>query len=338
MSQEKKADEIDDSNRAVNKTYGLLSQVLLGSAMLGAGARAAQEIPGVFKKNKAKFRSRTPSILPLPHPNYTEDPEEDVKEQIVEEAIKASSEKPTQSNLIAKALGAYRKPYEQASWLHGHEAQSPAEAPIFWPLSILGGLGTMYGGYKLTNAILNSRRAKQIQEDVSDEAEEFNKALMESYDEDKLKMQKAGSGDKAVAKELRYNLEKLAYILKISGKYPPYKVEASGDLIPTSRMITDPIYEQAGIDPNAARASLESAGNIIGGLGLTALAGLPVLGTTLGYEYFSKRDPSKLLGEIARERAAARQAASPPKLMALPIHEKKKKVEESEDQEEDNEE
>lgn len=75
----------------------------------------------------------------------------------------------------SEGAGQVAKPFGKA-W-RGENVSNPANIPWVMPLAILGGGGAMYGGYKLTDKIMDSRRRKEIEKRKEIARQEYERAL-----------------------------------------------------------------------------------------------------------------------------------------------------------------
>ena len=66
-------------------------------------------------------------------------------------------------------------------FLKGNLATAKEGIPWYRPGLVAGGLGGVYGGWKGVEALLNSRRKKDVNTDVEEAKQRFNQAMMSQY-------------------------------------------------------------------------------------------------------------------------------------------------------------
>lgn len=66
-------------------------------------------------------------------------------------------------------------------FLGGEHARSAWSYPMAYPAAILGALGTAYGGYKLTDKLIQNRKQKMLDEELNDARSEYHQALMRQF-------------------------------------------------------------------------------------------------------------------------------------------------------------
>lgn len=68
------------------------------------------------------------------------------------------------------------------SFLGGDAAVSKGGIPWYWPATMLGGLGALYGGWKGVDAVLDARRKKERTRELTDAQSAFHDALIGQFD------------------------------------------------------------------------------------------------------------------------------------------------------------
>ncbi len=172
----------------------------------------------------------------------------------------------------------------------GSKAVQPWQIPLFLPAMAAATIGGGALGYSKINELLKERRKQQMAEDVEDAEEEFNQALLGSYDPKKLKLHKA-----AMAKEVSDGLTKLASLLNITEK-------EAGVLQNISSGAHSALAGLLGWNKDDVS---RMAGTIAGPLILGGLT-VPAATAYLAYKYYKDRDKSKLLNDAAKARQIAR--------------------------------
>lgn len=217
-----------------------------------------------------------------------------------------------------------------ANFLLGGKAQHWSQVPWF-PLAAVGGTAAAgIGAYSLIDKLMKNKR-KQTMKDQLDEAEEdYKNTLLESYDPKKLQLTKTSK-----AKEINADLEKLAAMLKIADPtfFERQKHNIPGPSAPPDNSWFSKIPSPGNVLENLAGAAygtvsgglkkvvkpyLPTAEKHLGlagipaGLGLLAMGSIPIMSGVAAYNYFKKRNKSKLVNEAAKQRALERMAESIP--------------------------
>lgn len=215
-------------------------------------------------------------------------------------------------------------------FLSGANAQHWSQVPWF-PLAAVGGTAAAgIGAYSLIDKLMKNKR-KQTMKDQLDEAEEdYKNTLLESYDPKKLQLTKTSK-----AKEINADLEKLAAMLKIADPtfFERQKHNIPGPAAPPDNSWFSKIPSPGSILENLAGAAygtvsgglkrvikpyVPTAEKHLGfagiptGLGLLAMGSIPIMSGVAAYNYFKKRNKSKLVNEAAKQRALERMAESIP--------------------------
>lgn len=69
-----------------------------------------------------------------------------------------------------------------SNFFKGDYAKSPWGIPAMLPATVIGGTASIYGGWKLMDAVLDARRRAELNEDVDAAKSEFQQALLSEYD------------------------------------------------------------------------------------------------------------------------------------------------------------
>lgn len=226
-------------------------------------------------------------------------------------------------------------PHKTASFMSGQYANHWSQVPWF-PLAAVGGTSVAgLGAYKLIDEIMKSKRKKTMEEELTDAEEEYREALLNSYNPKRLQITKTSK-----AQEINEGLEKLASMLKVVEE-PETKTASKL----TQWLRGDPRNffdeQMAGIvrkqDPNifsrlasgtyattseAAKAlaktvtpNVENSSGIAGiptGLALLAAGSIPIMSGLAAYNYFKKRNKTKLVNDAAEMRALQRLSENIP--------------------------
>jgi hypothetical protein len=142
---------------------------MVGSAGAGIAGRGLMGLYNLLSPQKDVVGPKVvgQGVMPVPYPTETEEEEAEEK--------------------AANAL---------SSFISGDQASTPTAIPWFMPAAMLGGLGTIYGGWKGMDKILDARRKAKLEEEVEDARGDFNQALLDQYDE------KAGSDEATLGQDL----------------------------------------------------------------------------------------------------------------------------------------
>jgi hypothetical protein len=80
-------------------------------------------------------------------------------------------------DLISKYL--FETPQGTPTFSSGDYATSVWGMPTFLPLAMLGSAGSLYGGYKLTDKLLDMRRKAELQNQLEDAQEDYERAVQQ---------------------------------------------------------------------------------------------------------------------------------------------------------------
>lgn len=69
-----------------------------------------------------------------------------------------------------------------SDFFKGDYAKSPWGIPAMIPATVIGGGASIYGGWKLMDAVLDARRKAELNEDVDAAKSDFHQALLSEYD------------------------------------------------------------------------------------------------------------------------------------------------------------
>lgn len=162
--------------RMQQQAWSDVGRIGLLMAGLGAGWRGLEGLTAVTHRNLVK---RKPT---LGHPEYVDiDPEE-----------KHAAESP-----IDKGLSALTSPFRQAM---GGQVSAPQYLPWYLPLALMTGAGSAYGGYKLTDKLLDRRRNVELKSELDEAKDNYRTAL------------RGGSKLATVLDQLCNQLEKTAFM------------------------------------------------------------------------------------------------------------------------------
>jgi hypothetical protein len=146
---------------------------------------------------------------------------------------------------------------------------------MFWPLAAGGGLASLYGGYKLTDKLLDMRRKAEMDTELEDAKQQYMQQVQE-------RLKSAAHVDETDAPEL---LDELA---------------------------ADGISKLADLDLSQLQ---QGGSNMLqGGTGMyAAYALLAALGSgKLMHDYMRKRSPRKITEQALQQRARQRFGMTPP--------------------------
>lgn len=141
----------------------------IGLLMLGVGA-GFRGLKGLMALGSRNMRRRTPPLRsqqPVKIP--VRQPQDEEKRR------KAAGWTENVADWTGSALGKVFSPFGKA--MRGEGITSPTSWPPFIPLALLGGGAAAFGGYKLTDKLMDSRRKKEMDERLRQAKEEYEQTL-----------------------------------------------------------------------------------------------------------------------------------------------------------------
>lgn len=241
-------------------------------AGVGGGVLAALTSKSKTKKPMADLATMAPQMVTIPHPKRVEATRVDNTLDDDDDVEKMASENQTWTQYFL-----------------GNHAKNPLQIPLLPLAAVATGLGSGYLGHKVVSDMAKEKRKKQMEEEVAAAEEEFNQALLNSYDPRKLGLSKT-----SMVKEISDGLEKLASLLKVA--------EPSDPLGTASRWLHSKLFGTVGLGGD----TLRDASGYVTGPALLGLAAVPTSAAYLAYKYYKDRDKTKLLNEAAKARQLAR--------------------------------
>jgi hypothetical protein len=265
-------------------------------AGVGGGVLAALANASKTKKPMADLATMAPQMVKIPHPKRVEATRVDNRLDDDDDVEKMAGERTWLGYLLGDdfksaptpaAPGAGGTPAAPAA--PKVDVKSPLSIPLFPLAAVATGLGSAYLGHKLVSDMAKEKRKQDMEQEVADAEEEFNQALLNSYDPKKLGLSKT-----SMVKEISDGLEKLATILKVS--------EEPGPITSASRWLHSKLFGAIGLGGD----KLRDASGYVTGPALLGLAAVPTSAAYLAYKYYKDRDKTKLLNEAAKARQLAR--------------------------------
>lgn len=160
---------------AVRRLLGLAGTTLA----LGAGARGVVGL-GNFLQRNLVGPPRTPqrqSFIRIPVPVEVDDGGAE-KEAGHDKLADAAQE-------FASGMGLLRKPGEAVGWLRdnlgGWGQPDPKQMPWAYPAAALAGVGGLYGGWKLTDYLLDKTRSNEQESELDTARRDYEHALASRY-------------------------------------------------------------------------------------------------------------------------------------------------------------
>lgn len=175
------------------------------------------------------------------------------------------------------------------SFIQGDQATTAAGIPWAIPAGLAAGLGGLYGGWKLTDKILDARRKAELKGELDSAQTEYEQALMDEY-----KHQGKTASDSTVAAELDKLYDQFLILEKNAG-------------------LSD--MASAAIDPTTYTNAAGALGGAYGLYGLTSGA----VTAALVYNHFKKRQESELLRRAQSARRRKMYESQPSPLYAEPV-------------------
>jgi len=317
---------VNARNEMISDGLGDVGRVLLLAGGLGVGLRGIQGAGSMFGRSKpALLADQSPALLEVPHPVFERPEDAGIRKRKKQEAIrgamgtsvKAAAEGDVPKlNPIGSMLGMYKDPFNPGegglgSWLSGHGASPTSDLgktqmPWYVPAVGASAVGGLAGGYKLMDWVMNRKRKADLKGELDDAKREYQEALVDMYDPQKIKLLKRGSAAEALARDLH----ELATLMTKTAN--PQKNP--------SDTWTDAAAKR--LDGLIPTTKLRQTGSSVAGTGLglyAALAGGLALGSGyLAHQYFSKTDPNKVLADVVKKRERERWATRPPEIFAVP--------------------
>jgi len=314
---------VNARNEMISDGIGDVGRALLLAGALGIGVRGLQGAGTMFGRgNPQLLADQSPALLEVPHPVFASNTDAGIrkkkKDEMVQGAmgtqIKAAGDPSVPSlHPVGSMLGMYKDPFNlgEGGWLSGHGASPTSDLgktqmPWYIPAVGAGAVGGLAGGYKLMDWVLNKKRKSDLKGELDDAKREYQEALVDMYDPQKIKLLKRGSAAEALARDLH----ELATLMTKQG---------NGPLNPSDTWTEAAEKRLDGLLPST---NLKQTGSSAAGTGLglyAALAGGLALGSGyLAHQYFSKTDPNKVLADVVKKRERERWATRPPEIFAVP--------------------
>ncbi len=310
---------VNARNEMISDGLGDVGRALLLAGAVGVGARGLQGAGTMFGRSRPSLMAdQSPALLEVPHPVYASPEDAGLRKKRRQALIrgaggttmKAAGEGDAPKlNPVGSALGMYKDPFNpgEGGWLSGHGASpnsdlGKTQMPWYMPAIGAGAIGGVAGGYKLMDWVLNKKRKADLRGELDDAKREYQEALVDMYDPNKIRLLKRGSAAEALARDL----DELA-ALTVKQANP-------------SETWTDALGKRlTGVIPTT---NVQRTASSVGGAGLgtyLALAGAIGLGSGyLSHQYFSKTDPNKVLADVVKKRERERWATRPPEIFAVP--------------------
>lgn len=306
-------------NEMISDGLGDVGRALLLAGAAGIGVRGLQGAGTMFGRSRPSLMAdQSPALLEVPHPVYTSPEDAGERKRKKQQLIRGAGGTTMKAaaggavpklNAVGSALGMYKDPFNpgDGGWLAGHGASpnsdlGKTQMPWYIPAVGAGAIGGVAGGYKLMDWVMNKKRKADLKGELDDAKKEYQEALVDMYDPNKIRLLKRGSAAEALARDL----DELA-TLTVKQADP-------------NETWTDTIAKRlTGAVPTT---NLERGANSAAGTGLgtyLALAGGLSLGSGyLAHQYFSKTDPNKVLADVVKKRERERWATRPPEIFAVP--------------------
>jgi hypothetical protein len=274
----------DESKRRLWKWVAGLGAGAVGLGALfrlirsaGESARRKELMEDV---DEAAARPSTQITIPMPKKSS-------VEKQAVWPYVAAAAAAPTALSAAGESLGsAWRKGketvhkgYEHLFAPTGKAWDNPWMVPAAWITGILG----MYGGYKLTSAVIDKMRKRRRKKELAQAEKDFQRALSSQFSEKPACI--IGAAVDGVAQ---------AYV--------------DGELLKQAATLVP----GKGEDEQTWTDWLRGKGGMATGGYLGLLAILASLGAAGGYHWIKRREEPRLKYEAAKELLLRRQMAAPP--------------------------
>lgn len=313
---------VNARNEMISDGLGDVGRALLLAGAVGVGLRGIQGAGSMFGRGKpALLADQSPALLEVPHPVFERPEDAGIRKRKKQEEIrgalgtqvKAAADDVPKLNPVGSLLGMYKDPFNpgDGGWLSGHGASPTSDLgktqmPWYIPAVGAGAVGGLAGGYKLMDWIMNKKRKADLKGELDDAKREYQEALVDMYDPQKIRLLKRGSAAEALARDLH----ELATLMTKS---------ADGPMNPSDTWTDAAAKRLDGLLPST---NLRQTGSSVAGTGLglyAALAGGLALGSGyLAHQYFSKTDPNKVLADVVKKRERERWATRPPEIFAVP--------------------
>lgn len=320
-----------DRNALISRGLSLAGKTMLATGGAGLAYRLLQGLPSLFgRPNPDLVSDQAPALLEVPHPVYqTQADRGRAKRRKIPgaagtaargvEAVGVPFKRAAHSggSPAANVLGLTKDPFDASptstgEWLAGHGANpnsSLGVTQIPWAVPAILGGGALAGvaGYKGMDWLLNKKRKMDLNAELAGAKDEYQQALLDMYDPQRVKMLKAGSA----ADALNRDLDALAALVvgrekRANETWGEWAARHAGSVL-----------------PNDIGERVSNAGNSFGGLGV-GLYGTLAAGTGLGvgamsYAHHMQNDPAKALAEALKQREKERWAKRPPEVFAVPV-------------------
>jgi hypothetical protein len=162
----------DAARLAISQDAGkYLAAILAASLGAGVTSRALGGFARLGKRDKPLPTALPATPVLLPRPKTLE--EEESKYAALKKM--AAGEDPSMLDRIGSSIG--------EKIFKGSPGSGMANRwwglPLFWPLALGGGAAAMYGGYKLTDKILDMQRQHELERSLAKSKQEYERAVQE---------------------------------------------------------------------------------------------------------------------------------------------------------------
>jgi hypothetical protein len=177
------------------------------------------------------------------------------------------------------------------------KTENPATHPLVWPIATALGVAGIYGGSKITSALLEGMRKRRMARELSSAKTEFQDSLRAQYDANK-----SASAEPCTINDA---IDALA------------QAYASGELQKQSDTLDQPTGAPLDeTDPYKARGAHVGVGNMGLGGALAIMTLLGLGGVAGGYAFGKSRDEPQRRAAMMRRATRRRQLATPPQFIA----------------------
>lgn len=222
------------NNQLKREALGQLGTIMLAGLGGGAAIRGVTGIGGLFNKKKQipepDTYSNTPSIIEVPVPRlHTPTPEEEEEERKKRQLmgmpkLAGGIYQKERSRTIPPVGSNARRDYDtwkpenrgMVGFAAGDNATDAWSIPWMAPSAVLGGGAALYGGYKLTDWLLNKRRKTDTENELDDAKKKYRNALYAQYTPSQLEKTSNDIGAGLAALSDKYIKE--AHLSNLAGK------------------------------------------------------------------------------------------------------------------------
>lgn len=320
-----------DRNAMISDGVADVGKVMLGVGGAGLAYRLLQGLPSLFGRPRPELVSdQAPALLEIPHPVYQTAGDRGRQRRrpripgaagTAIRPVQAVAARPKVANAggspAANLLGLTKDPADATptttgEWLAGHGANpnsslGKAQLPWYLPAVGLGAVGAGLAGYKGMDWLLNKKRKMDLNAELDDAKAEYQQALLDMYDPQRVKLLKAGSAADALNRDLD------ALAAAVVGR------EKRAD-----ETWTDWAGRHLGsVLPDDVGGRARSLGSSLGGAGLglyaTLAAGLGLGVGSMSYAHHMQNNPAAALAAAVKQREKERWAKRPPEVFAVPV-------------------